>query len=154
MVGCGAIGCEMLKNFSLLAIGCSSNGSITITDNDLIEKSNLSRQFLFRSHDIQKSKSITAAKAIKQMNSDTNLVVLEKKVCTQTESDQFTDSFFCNMDVCVNALDNVEARRYMDNRCVSNKKPLLETGTLGAKGNLLTNFNYWVIYFYQIKIFN
>ena len=134
MVGCGAIGCEMLKNYAQLGIACDSQGSLTITDNDLIEKSNLSRQFLFRSHDIQKAKSVTAAKAIKQMNADVNVLVLEKKVCTQTESDTFTDTFFGYLDVCVNALDNVEARRYMDNRCVSNKKPLLETGTLGAKG--------------------
>lgn len=53
MVGCGAIGCEMLKNFALLGIGSGENGKITITDNDLIEKSNLNRQFLFRHHHIQ-----------------------------------------------------------------------------------------------------
>lgn len=134
MVGCGAIGCEMLKNYALLAIGCDSNGSLTITDNDLIEKSNLSRQFLFRSQDIQNSKSVTAAKAVKKINSDINLIALEKKVCSQTENEIFTDAFFGKLDICINALDNVEARRYMDNRCVANKKPLLETGTLGAKG--------------------
>ena len=53
MVGCGAIGCEMLKNFALLGIGSGDNGLITITDNDLIEKSNLNRQFLFRPQHIQ-----------------------------------------------------------------------------------------------------
>ena len=137
MVGCGAIGCEMLKNYALLGIACDqNNGSLTITDNDLIEKSNLNRQFLFRSHDIQKSKSIIAAGAIKKMNSDINMIAYEKKVCAQTEAELFTDSFFSAKDVCVNALDNVEARRYMDNRCVSNKKPLIETGTLGAKGHV------------------
>ena len=54
MVGCGAIGCEMLKNYSLLGLGRNQNGGcITITDNDLIEKSNLNRQFLFRPWHIQ-----------------------------------------------------------------------------------------------------
>ena len=53
LVGCGAIGCEMLKNFALLGIGTGKDGMITITDNDLIEKSNLNRQFLFRPHHIQ-----------------------------------------------------------------------------------------------------
>lgn len=33
-----------------------------------------------------------------------------------------------------NALDNVAARRYVDMRCVTNKIPLLESGTLGPKG--------------------
>ena len=52
LVGCGAIGCEMLKNFSMLGVGCKG-GCVTITDNDLIEKSNLNRQFLFRPWHIQ-----------------------------------------------------------------------------------------------------
>ena len=41
MVGCGAIGCELLKNFAMLNIGIS--GAITITDPDHIETSNLNR---------------------------------------------------------------------------------------------------------------
>lgn len=53
MVGCGAIGCEMLKNLAILGIGSGMDGLITIADNDLIEKSNLNRQFLFRPWHIQ-----------------------------------------------------------------------------------------------------
>ena len=37
--------------------------------------------------------------------------------------------------VC-NALDNIEARMYMDSQCIFWKKPLLESGTLGTKGNV------------------
>lgn len=49
MVGCGAIGCELLKNFAMinLATGTdtvsSKKGVITITDPDHIEISNLNR---------------------------------------------------------------------------------------------------------------
>ena len=39
------------------------------------------------------------------------------------------------MDVVVNALDNVNARLYVDSRCVYFQKPLLESGTLGTKCN-------------------
>jgi len=49
MVGAGALGCEYIKAFSLMGIGCGSHGLITCTDNDNIEVSNLNRQFLFRS---------------------------------------------------------------------------------------------------------
>lgn len=51
-VGAGAIGCELLKNFALIGLGASNDGRITVTDMDFIEKSNLNRQFLFRSQDI------------------------------------------------------------------------------------------------------
>lgn len=48
MVGCGALGCEYLKNFALMGVACGPKGLITVTDNDNIELSNLNRQFLFR----------------------------------------------------------------------------------------------------------
>ena len=104
MVGCGAIGCEMMKNYSLLGISCHPEGLITITDNDLIEKSNLNRQFLFRQEDIQKSKSISARAAVLRMNSGLNINAYEKKVCPQTENELFSDAFFKSHDICVNAL--------------------------------------------------
>jgi len=49
--------------------------------------------------------------------------------------DIFTDEFMESLTVVCNALDNVEARRYMDVRCVKYGKPLLESGTLGTRGN-------------------
>lgn len=63
LVGAGAIGCEMLKNWAMMGLGCGPKGCVHLTDMDTIEKSNLNRQFLFRTTDIQKLKSITAAEA-------------------------------------------------------------------------------------------
>jgi ubiquitin-activating enzyme E1 len=42
----------MLKNFAMMGLGCGNGGHIYVTDMDSIEKSNLNRQFLFRSWDI------------------------------------------------------------------------------------------------------
>lgn len=44
VVGCGALGCEYLKNFALLGVGTGPQGQIVVTDNDRIEVSNLNRQ--------------------------------------------------------------------------------------------------------------
>ena len=52
-VGAGAIGCEHLKNFAMMGIGCGAAGQVFVTDMDTIEKSNLNRQFLFRPGDVQ-----------------------------------------------------------------------------------------------------
>jgi len=43
MVGAGALGCELIKAFALMGIGCSSEGKVHCTDNDNIEVSNLNR---------------------------------------------------------------------------------------------------------------
>ena len=41
-VGCGALGCEFLKNFALIGLACGEDGMITVTDNDRIEVSTAS----------------------------------------------------------------------------------------------------------------
>jgi molybdopterin/thiamine biosynthesis adenylyltransferase len=35
----------------------------------------------------------------------------------------------------LNALDNVKARAYVDQRCVAAHKPLIDSGTTGTKGH-------------------
>ena len=47
-----------------------TEGTVYVTDMDQIEKSNLSRQFLFRNSDISKPKSTTSVRAVAQMNSE------------------------------------------------------------------------------------
>lgn len=75
----------MIKNFALLGVATGPDGMVYVTDNDVIETSNLSRQFLFRATDVQvcelywaswvslnpgfqKPKSECAAAAIRIMN--------------------------------------------------------------------------------------
>jgi ubiquitin-activating enzyme E1 len=168
LVGAGAIGCELLKNFALMGVACSDAatatdsttgttaaaagdttattagdaadsgeshcGSVLVTDMDTIEKSNLNRQFLFRARDVGRAKSEAAAAAARTMNPAFAVTPLLKRVGTDTES-YFNDDLWMSLDAAVNALDNVEARLYVDSRCVHYSKPLLESGTLGARGN-------------------
>ncbi|CAI9181561.1 unnamed protein product [Rangifer tarandus platyrhynchus] len=135
LVGAGAIGCELLKNFAMIGLGCGDGGSITVTDMDIIEKSNLNRQFLFRPWDVTKLKSDTTAAAVSQINPHIRVISHQIRVGPETEH-VYDDDFFQNLDGVANALDNVDARMYMDRRCVYYRKPLLESGTLGTKGNV------------------
>ncbi|GJR00193.1 ubiquitin-activating enzyme E1 1-like protein isoform X2 [Tanacetum coccineum] len=104
VVGSGALGCEFLKNLALMGVSCGTQGKLTVTDDDVIEKSNLSRQFLFQ-------------------------------LCVLETENIFDDTFWENLNFVVNALDHVNARLYVDQRCLYFQKPLLESGTLGAKCN-------------------
>lgn len=136
LVGAGAIGCEMLKNWAMMGLGTGPNGKIWVTDMDSIEKSNLNRQFLFRAADVGGMKSDCAARAVQRMNPDLvgHMETLKERVSPDTEH-VFNEEFWQNLDGVTNALDNVEARTYVDRRCVFFRKPLLESGTLGTKGN-------------------
>ncbi|XP_009376402.2 ubiquitin-activating enzyme E1 2 [Pyrus x bretschneideri] len=133
-VGSGALGCEFLKNLALMGVSCGKEGKLAITDDDVIEKSNLSRQFLFRDWNIGQAKSTVAASAATLINGRLNIEALQNRASPDTEN-VFDDTFWENLDVVINALDNVNARLYIDQRCLYFQKPLLESGTLGAKCN-------------------
>lgn len=133
LVGAGALGCEFLKNFSLMGVACGG-GEVVVTDDDQIEKSNLSRQFLFRAHHIGRPKSACASEAALAINPAFKVKALQNRVAPETEV-VFNDPFWESIDVVVNALDNVNARLYVDQKCVYYCKPLLESGTLGPKCN-------------------
>lgn len=134
IIGAGAIGCEMLKNWALMGVGCGDAGHVFVTDMDRIEKSNLSRQFLFRNTDIDKFKSSTAAAAARAMNPSLKITAFQEKVAADTEH-LFGDDFYDKLSGVCTALDNVEARLYVDQRCLFYRLPMLESGTLGTKGN-------------------
>ena len=132
IVGSGAIGCEHLKNFGMMGLG-----NIVITDMDTIEKSNLNRQFLFRNTDIGNFKSVVASREIMKMNPEINVESHKNKVGQETEI-IYNDKFFESLTCVANALDNVNARLFVDSLCLKYKKHLLESGTLSTKGNIQT----------------
>jgi ubiquitin-activating enzyme E1 len=134
LVGAGAIGCEMLKNFAMMGVGTQGRGGLCVTDMDTIEKSNLNRQFLFRSGDVGKLKSVTAGEAVRAMNPALRVDSRSVRVGPDTE-DVYDAAFWGGLDAVCTALDNVEARLYVDGRCVYYQKPLVDSGTLGTQGN-------------------
>lgn len=133
MVGAGALGCEYLKLFALMGLGCGS-GQVVVTDDDSIELSNLNRQFLFKRQHVGSSKSKTACEVAKGINSKINAVSHKNRVAPENES-TFTDIFWDSQDFVVGAVDNVKARQYVDSKCVFHEKPLFESGTLGTMCN-------------------
>jgi ubiquitin-activating enzyme E1 len=130
IVGSGAIGCELLKHLAMLNVG-----NVIITDMDNIEKSNLNRQFLFRNEHIGMSKSEIAKKSILEMNPNMNITACTTKVSEETVQ-IYNDKFFEKITCVMNALDNIKTRLFVDDLCVKNEIPLIDSGTLGTKGNV------------------
>ncbi|XP_039403624.1 ubiquitin-like modifier-activating enzyme 7 isoform X5 [Mauremys reevesii] len=138
VVGAGAIGCELLKNFAMIGLAAGEGGSVTVTDMDTIERSNLSRQLLFRLRDVGvsgKLKSETAAAAVRRMNPTTRVTAQPHHVGPDTET-LYGDDFFMALDGVTNALDSMQARAYVDSLCIRYLKPLLDSGTEGTKGHV------------------
>ena len=139
LIGAGAIGCEYIKNFSMMGIACknnnnSKNGVITITDFDRIELSNLNRQFLFRENNIGQFKSEVCKYFAKQMNNTININSYRYLVSSETES-IFSDVFWDNQNIIFNAVDNIKARMYINEKVTIHQKYHFDAGTLGVHSN-------------------
>lgn len=136
VVGAGAIGCELLKNFAMMGLAAGPGGDITVTDMDTIARSNLHRQLLFREADVGKPKAEVAAAAVRLINPDIKVTAHQAQLGPGTEK-LFGSTFFRRLDGVVSALDTLTARAYLESCCIRSRTALLDTGTEGAKGNVL-----------------
>ena len=136
LIGAGALGCEYLKNLALMGIACNKRNKnfITVTDNDNIVFSNLNRQFLFKKKDIGESKSTCSFREVKKMNKDINIKPYQYLVSNETR-EIFNDFFWEKQDIIISAVDNMTARKYIDNQCTFYNKILLDSGTQGTLAN-------------------
>ncbi len=130
--GAGAVGCELLKNLSLMGIATGKDGCVSITDYDCIENSNLNRQFLFNNKNINQPKSKIACETIKKMNPEFNCENYQLKICEETEN-VFNDTFWEKQDIIVSGVDDNKARMYLNNQCFKYNKILLNIGTSGVR---------------------
>ncbi|SJX61080.1 related to ubiquitin-like protein activating enzyme [Sporisorium reilianum f. sp. reilianum] len=128
VVGAGGIGCELLKNLVLTGFG-----NIEIIDLDTIDLSNLNRQFLFQKQHIKKPKSVVAKQTASSFNPLVNIVAHHANI----KEPRFGVSYFRKFDLVMNALDNLDARRWVNKMCVAANIPLIESGTTGFTGQVL-----------------
>lgn len=63
------------------------------------------------------------------MNPDLGAVLKAHEIRVEPKTeDIFDDNFWDGLDFVLNALDNQQARKYTDSKCVLHNKPLFESG--------------------------
>lgn len=125
LVGVGGIGCEILKYLSKFTFK-----EVHIVDLDTIELSNLNRQFYFKPEHIGRPKSMVAAEVFSKISPNLKIIAYQENIF----SDFFNQQFYSQMDFVLLALDNQEARSYVNKCCVKASVPILESGTFGFIG--------------------
>ncbi|HEX5106343.1 MAG TPA: ThiF family adenylyltransferase [Pirellulaceae bacterium] len=124
VVGAGAIGNEVLKNLALLGVG-----HVYVIDLDEIEDSNLTRSVLFRHEDCGKSKAIAAAEEMRIINPDVTVTPIHGNVITDLGLGLFRD-----VDAVIGALDNREARLWVNRSCWKVGTPWIDGGIQEISG--------------------
>ena len=125
VAGVGALGSFVAANMALSGVG-----RIYLCDMDTIEFSNLNRQFLFRKRDIRKYKSEIAAKRLREINPDIEIISLPMKL------EEVQRKIYKNTDVIIAGLDSFDARRWLNSMAVAVKKPLISGGMFGFMGHV------------------
>lgn len=118
VVGAGALGNEVVKNLALLGVG-----HIAIADMDTIEESNLTRSVLFRPGDEGRPKAEVAAEAARAIFPAADAIPLVGNVLSDIGL-----GWFRWADVIVGALDNREARVFVNSSCAMTGRSWVDGG--------------------------
>ena len=145
----GAIGQKKLLKSSVLIIGAGGLGSpiaiylaalgigkIGIVDKDNVEISNLSRQIIFETNDVNKNKSLTAINKLRKINPDIQLKSFNKNL-TIININQIAKKF----DLIVDGSDNFRTRFLINDYCLKNKK-ILVSGAISKFDGQVYTFNF------------
>ncbi|MCO4322393.1 molybdopterin-synthase adenylyltransferase MoeB [Aliidiomarina quisquiliarum] len=131
VVGAGGLGCAVIPY--LVASGV---GTITIVDNDIIERSNLQRQILYREADLGALKASTAIKAVQHMNSDCQLQAITERITDDNIGRLFAADTQPKIDVIVDCTDNVNIRLCLNRYCFSTATPLVSGAAIRMEGQV------------------
>lgn len=118
VIGAGALGNEVIKNLALLGVG-----HLVIVDMDRVEMSNLSRSVLFRVEDEGAPKAVCAARAAKDIYPDMDVRAVVGNLLADVGL-----GYFRWAQVVVGALDNREARVFVNSACARTARPWFDGG--------------------------
>ena len=115
VVGCGALGNEIVKNLTMLGVG-----NIFVVDMDVVEKSNLTRSVLFRKEDEGKPKAEIICKRANDINDEVSVRYFNGNVFELGLGE------FGKMDVVICGLDSREARLFVNQSCWKVNRPWID----------------------------
>ena len=126
VVGCGALGNEVIKNLALFGVG-----NLVLVDFDEVEYSNLTRSILFTSDDASTNryKVEAAAESIKKINPNINVTTIVGDI-----SHNVGLGLIRKMNVVVGCLDNRWARYTLNRLCMRAGVPWVDGGINALEG--------------------
>ena len=131
IVGVGGLGCPLISY-----LAASGVGNMCIVDHDKVELSNLNRQILFNSNDLNKYKVLQAKKKIIQIYKNIKIKTIKSKVNSKN-----IETILKNYEIICDGTDNYETRYLINDFCKKNKKILISAAISRFDGHLF-KFNF------------
>ncbi len=142
----GGVGQEKILNSKVLIIGAgglgapaalylaaAGVGTIGIVDGDVVDLTNLQRQIIHFTPDIDKPKVQSAKEKIEQINPDVNVITYNKRLVADNILEVINE-----YDFIIDGTDNFPAKFLINDACVIARKPFSHGGILRFDGQTMT----------------
>ena len=127
----GGLGCPAAENLVRSGIG-----NIGLIDDDIVGLSNIHRQSLFDTKDVNKSKVIVAKRKLKAINPNTKIKTYKKRL-----NNKNIKEIIKNYDLIIDGSDNFETKFLLNDICLKYKKKLI-TGAISKFDGHIFTFNF------------
>ncbi|MCP3660464.1 MAG: molybdopterin-synthase adenylyltransferase MoeB [Bacteroidetes bacterium] len=128
IIGAGGLGAPIA-----LYLAAAGVGTLGIVDGDVVDFSNLQRQVIHFTADVNKEKVLSAKEKIAQINPDVKVVTYKKRVTAANILEIIND-----YDFIIDGTDNFPAKFLINDACVMAKKPFSHGGILRFDGQTMT----------------
>lgn len=129
IVGTGGLGAP-----AALYLAAAGVGTLGIIDGDKVDRSNLQRQVIHFTPDLDKPKVLSAKEKIAQINPDVKVNAIQDLFLAHNALDLVKD-----YDFIIDGTDNFPAKFLINDACVMAKKPFSHGGVLRFDGQTMTH---------------
>ncbi|KZQ29272.1 UBA/THIF-type NAD/FAD binding protein [Enterobacter cloacae] len=127
IVGLGGLGAP-----AALYLAGAGIGTLVLADDDDVHLSNLQRQILFTTGDINQPKAHITRQRLHQLNPDIKLIARQERLCGESLHREVTLA-----DVVLDCTDNMATRQAINAACVATNTPLITASAVGFGGQMM-----------------
>jgi len=128
IIGVGGLGSP-----AIMYLAAAGIGTIGIADNDTVEYSNIQRQIIHSTFDINKLKIKSAKDKIKKINPNIKVNTYKKRITSKNIT-----KIIQNYDFVIDCTDNLPSKFLINDACVYSEKPFSHGGVSGFEGQTIT----------------
>tara|TARA_B100000768_G_scaffold181129_1_gene202978 strand:+ start:959 stop:1711 length:753 start_codon:yes stop_codon:yes gene_type:complete len=126
LIGLGGLGSPIAMYLAAAGVG-----EMVLVDDDQVDASNLQRQIAHREKDVGINKAQSAAKIVKDLNSNTRVTVIERRLKSTALTSQID-----YVDLVIDATDNFDSRYLINRLCWQTNTPLVSGAAIRWEGQI------------------
>jgi len=144
----GKNGQELLKQKKVLQVGAGGLGSplslylvssgigeLILFENDFLSLSNLGRQILYKTEEVNESKAVLAKSVLNKLNPNTKITLIKERFTEKSAEKLLRNE---NIDYLVDASDNFETKFLINDLGIKYNIPFTIAGIQGFDGQLIS----------------